>query len=177
MKTPSPPSAFYAANRERLRDAARLGPVADLACGRGRHALAAARDGLPTLGLDRNPDFLASLRVRATLESLPLHLLRWDLETPLGVPFAPARCGAILVFRFLYRPLAPILAELLAPDGMLLYETFTTGQLELGEGPRNPAFLLEPGELPELFPSLEIVSCDEGLHEDAITAQLVARRR
>ena len=129
------------------------------------------------MAVDRNPDFLASLRARATLETRPLHLLRWDLETPLGVTFAPASCGAILVFRFLYRPLAPILCELLAPGGILLYETFTTGQLELDGGPRNPDFLLEPGELPGLFPNLEIISCHEGRHEDAVTARLLARRR
>ena len=176
MRTLAPPSPFFSSNREALREAGRLGLVADLACGRGRHALAAARDGLPTLAVDRNPDFLAALRTRATLEALPLHLLRWDLETPFGVPFAPAQCGAILVFRFLYRPLAKVLSELLAPGGILLYETFTTGQLELGTGPRNPAFLLEPGELPQLFPDLEVVSFDEGRHEDAVTARLLARR-
>jgi SAM-dependent methyltransferase len=177
LKTLPPPSSFFLSNREVLREAALLGPVADLACGRGRHAVAAARDGLPTLAVDRNPDFLASLRARAILEALPLHLLRWDLETPLGVPFAPARCGAVLVFRFLYRPLTEVLSELLAPGGILLYETFTTGQLELGTGPRNPAFLLEPGELPGLFPNLEVLSFDEGRHEDAATARLLARRR
>ncbi|MEE2672474.1 MAG: SAM-dependent methyltransferase [Myxococcota bacterium] len=176
MKALSPPSPFFSANRGVLRDAARLGLVADLACGRGRHAVATAQDGLTTVALDHNPDYLADLGARATLETLPLHPLRWDLETPLGLPFAPGRCGAILVFRFLYRPLAPALSELLAAGGILLYETFTTGQLELGVGPQNPAFLLEPGELPELFPDLEIVSCEEGRHGDAVTARLLARR-
>lgn len=177
MKTPSPPSSFLTSHWGELREAARLGPVVDVACGRGRHALAAARDGLSTVGVDRNPDFLAELRVRSDAEALPLEGVRWDLETPLGLPFAPGRCGAILVFRFLYRPLAPILSDLLASGGLLFYETFTTAQLERGSGPRNPAFLLEPGELPGLFPSLEIMSFDEGLRDDAVTARLLAKRR
>ena len=129
-----------------------------------------------TLAIDRNPERLAGLKARVSREALPVLPLRWDLETPLGVPLRRGRCGAILVFRFLYRPLAPMLADLLAPGGILLYETFTTGQLELGGGPRNPSFLLEPGELPELFPSLEIVSFQEGHNENAVTARLLARQ-
>ena len=53
-------------------------------------------------------------------------------------------CGAILVFRFLHRPLAQDIERVLAPGGLLLYETFTTQQRELERGPRNAAFLLEP---------------------------------
>ena len=69
----------------------------------------------------------------------------------------------ILVFRFLFRPLAPAIVEALAPGGLLLYETFTIHQRDLGEGPRNPAFLLHDGELPELFARLETASHWEGL--------------
>ena len=176
MKTLSPPSRFFSSHAEALKRASRLGPLVDIACGNGRHALAAARAGLTTLAIDRDAERLAGLRTRASLEALPVLPMRWDLETSLGVPLARRRCGAVLVFRFLYRPLAPILAELLAPGGILLYETFTSGQLELGGGPRNPAFLLEPGELPELFPSLELVSFREGRSGDAVTARLLARR-
>ena len=129
-----------------------------------------------TLAIDRDAERLAGLKARASREALPILPLRWDLETSLGVPLARGRCGAILVFRFLYRPLATMLAELLAPGGILLYETFMTGQLELAGGPRNPSFLLEPGELPELFPSLEIVSFQEGRNGDAVTARLLARQ-
>ena len=129
-----------------------------------------------TLAIDRDAERLAGLKARAAREALPILPLRWDLETSLGVPLARGRCGAILVFRFLYRPLATMLAELLAPGGILLYETFTTGQLELAGGPRNPSFLLEPGELPELFPGLEIVSFQEGRNGDAVTARLLARQ-
>lgn len=176
MQTLPPPSPFFSSHADSLKRSAHLGPLVDIACGNGRHALAAAKAGLPTLAIDRNAERLAGLKLRSSREALPVLPLRWDLETPLGVPLARRRCGAVLVFRFLYRPLAPALAELLAPGGILLYETFTTGQLELGTGPRNPSFLLEPGELPELFPELEIVSFQEGRSGDAVTARLLARQ-
>jgi hypothetical protein len=85
----------------------------------------------------------------------------------------------VLVFCFLFRPLAPGIAELIAPGGLLMYETFTTRQRELGFGPRRDAFLLEPGELPGLFPQLDVLVFEEGPSQDARpsqTARLIARR-
>jgi SAM-dependent methyltransferase len=162
-----------------LRAAARRGPVLDLACGSGRHALAVAGWGLPVVAMDRSRDALAELTARARAGSLPVLGVRTDLETPLGIPVRAGTCGAILVFRFLFRPLAAAIAEALAPGGLLLYETFTIHQRDLGEGPRNPAFLLRDGELPELFASLEIVSHWEGLTPGPVPqalARLAARR-
>ena len=149
----SPPADFFVAELPRLGEAARLGPLLDLACGRGRHALAAAREGLPVLGLDRNAGFLRELAEAAA--GLPLRAARADLETGRGIPVRAGSCGAVLVFRFLFRPLAREIAAALAPGGLLLYETFTIHQRDLGYGPSNPDFLLEPGELPQLFPQLE----------------------
>lgn len=170
------PSPLFDTYRDALRESASRGPLVDLACGRGRHALAAARMGVTTLALDRKADFLGELRTRAAEESLPLWPVKFDLEQEVPPPIAPARCGAVLVFRYLHRPLAGEIAKLLAPGGWLLYETFTTAQLELGTGPKNPAFLLEPGELPHLFEGLEIVSFDEARRDGEATARLAARR-
>ena len=67
----------------------------------------------------------------------------------------------------------------LAPGGLLVYETFTRAQRELGYGPSRDDFLLAPGELPGLFPELEVVEYDEGLIEaprPRHTARLLARR-
>jgi hypothetical protein len=86
----------------------------------------------------------------------------------------------ILVFRFLFRGLAPALAEALAPGGLLLYETFTAAQRALGRGPRRADFLLEPGELPRLFPMLDVIEHWEGQTEGPepeCLARLTARRR
>lgn len=173
---PAPPSSFFVEELDSLHRAALLGPVVDLACGRGRHALAAARAGVRTIGLDRNASFLAGLGDIAKEHELPLSGVRFDLEAGPAPPFRQASCGAILIFRFLYRPLAAQIASLLAPGGLLLYETFTRAQLELSGGPRNPRFLLEPGELRELFADLEVLSYAEGLHDGAATARLTARK-
>lgn len=175
------PSPFVVAQRERLLATRALGPLLDLACGRGRHALFAARAGLRVVALDRDAPLLRKLAAQAHEEALAIRALRADAESPLGLPFAPARFGAVVVTRFLFRALAPALEAALAPGGLLVYETFTERQRELGHGPGNPAFLLKVGELPHLFPGLQPLASIEGLVETASRrdwlAGLVARKQ
>lgn len=132
------------------------------------------------LALDRDRERLSSLAATALSRALPLQGVRADLETGNGIPLETGTCGAILVFRFLFRPLAPAIERALRPGGLLLYETFTEQQRSLGRGPRRADFLLEPGELPRLFPHLEVIEFDEGMRAGPpaeVTARLAAIRR
>jgi len=176
-----PPSAFFAAQTARLRETAEIGPVLDLACGSGRHSLAAAALGLDVLAVDRDAEALAALADRAaqTPAAGRIRVQQLDLEGESPPPLPPSGFGAVLVFRYLYRPRAAWIESLLRPGGLLLYETFTTDQRSLGWGPGRDAFLLEPGELPKLFPGLEIELYEEGLTREARpaqTARLVASK-
>ena len=156
------PSPFFLAFGDAIRAAGRLGPALDLACGRGRHALAAARLGVPCLALDRDREALAAFGPGPGTPAAPILRVCADLENGLDIPVRAGSCGVVLVFCFLHRPLAAAIAGCLRPGGLLLYETFTVRQRATGSGPRNPAFLLEPGELPRLFPGLEPLAYEEG---------------
>lgn len=176
---PEPASAFVLRHRALLGATAPLGPVADLACGRGRNALELARGGRTVIGIDRSASALEDLAQRAAGAALPVQAVRADLESAAAIPLRTASCGAVVVARYLHRSLCDALAELLAPGGLLLYETFTRDQEKLGYGPKNPAFLLEAGELPRLFPRLTVVAAEEGLFEDGrpyALGRLLARR-
>ncbi|MGI9431206.1 MAG: class I SAM-dependent methyltransferase [Myxococcota bacterium] len=176
---PEPASAFVLRHRALLDATAPLGPVADVACGRGRNTLELARGGRTVVGIDRSASALHDLTRSAASAALPVQAVRADLEADAAIPLRTASCGAVVVTRYLHRSLCDALAELLAPGGLLLYETFTRDQTSLGYGPKNPAFLLEPGELPRLFPSLQVVAAEEGLFEDGrryALARLLARR-
>jgi tellurite methyltransferase len=176
----SPPSPFLTARAADLDVAAALGPVVDLACGRGRNALAVAARGHPVVGIDRSREHLETLTRAAAGRGLSVRGLRADLEAGHGIPLAAGSCGVILVFRFLFRPLAPAIVDTLRPGGLLLYETFSTGQPALGWGPRSPEFLVRPGELPRLFHELEVIESWEGIIDGArpeAVARLAARRR
>jgi SAM-dependent methyltransferase len=172
------PSPFFRAFEPEI--ARGRGPALDLACGRGRHTLATARLGRFAVGIDRDADGLAELERHRRLERLPGAAVRSDLETPRGICFESGSFGLILVFRFLFRPLAPEIVRLLGPGGLLLYETFTIHQKEFGYGPRNEAFLLRDGELLELFASLGVLEHWQGTtpgDRPEALARLAARRR
>jgi len=118
------------------------GRVLDVACGNGRHARHFAALGHPVEAVDRDPDMpvrlagIPGVSARtADLEGAP-----WPYP---GVQFA-----GIVVVNYLHRPLIPQLLAALAPDGVLIYETFAAGNERYGR-PTNPAFLLQPGELLE----------------------------
>jgi len=81
----------------------------------------------------------------------------------------------ILCVRYLQRSLFPQICRALRPGGMLLFETFTKAQLDFPSGPRDPAHLLDRGELRRAFPELETVFYRELRAEQGI-ASLAARK-
>jgi hypothetical protein len=68
-----------------------------------------------------------------------------DLESA-PWPYANQKFDAVVVCRYLHRPLLPILATSLAAHGVLIYETFMQGHEVYGQ-PQNPDFLLNSNEL------------------------------
>jgi SAM-dependent methyltransferase len=130
---------------------AERGPVLDVACGAGRHALLFAERGFEVFAVDRDERvFPGSVR-----------FVRADLEDGSPWPFAGRRFGVIVVTNYLHRPLFPILSESLDEGGVLIYETFMTGNERYGR-PSNPNFLLRPGELLEAFRTLSVVAFEQG---------------
>lgn len=133
------------------------GEVLDLACGHGRHARWLLGKGYRVLAADIDTSGVADLRGHPGAE-----LLEADLETG-DWPFAPGRFAGIVVANYLHRPHFPRLVEALADGGVLLFETFAQGNERFGK-PRNPDFLLRPGELLDAFqPVLQVVAYEHGL--------------
>lgn len=150
--------------------------VLDVASGRGRHALLFAAAGFDVTAVDRNAEALAELRASAAALGVGVDTRHADLEVQ-GYSFAPETWDVIVVTRYLHRPLFPALRAAVAPDGVLVYETFTTAQRDEPTGPSKPEFLLEPGELRRLVTPLEVVAYDEGVVDTHHLARVVARQR
>ena len=95
------------------------GQILDLACGGGRHARWLAARGRNVLAADLEGD-------------------AW--------PLAGRQFAGVVVSNYLWRPRLADVCTLLAPGGVLIYETFMVGNEAYGK-PSNPDFLLRPGEL------------------------------
>ena len=163
--------AWLAAHLELI---ARGQPVLDVAAGRGRHAIFLAEHGWSVHAVDRNADAIAALDEHARSHGLPIRTSCIDLETG-DVNLGSEQYGTVLVFNYLHRPLVPALVRALRPGGVLLYETFTARQRERGH-PRNPAFLLEDGELPRLVQPLVVLDQREGEFDGRFIASVAARK-
>ncbi len=112
--------------------------VLDFAAGSGRHALEAHRLGLRATAIDRDAAALAGLGDGIAVRVADLEAGAW--------PFGRERFDAVVVANYLFRARFALLAALVAPGGLLVYETFAQGNERYGK-PSNPAFLLAPGEL------------------------------
>jgi rhodanese-related sulfurtransferase len=152
----------------------RSGRALDVACGAGRHALLLAAAGFDVHAIDRDAATIAWLSGTAHRAGLPLDAAVADLETD-GVDLGDASYHVILVFRYLHRPLFPALVRALRPGGLLVYETFTAGHQPNGR-PKNPDFLLQPGELARLVAPLELIDSREGEFAGERVASVAARR-
>jgi SAM-dependent methyltransferase len=134
-------------------------PVLDLACGAGRHARYFAGRGHPVIAVDIDLAGVADLAGEPGVT-----LLGRDLESG-EWPFHGAQFGGIVITNYLHRPHFPLLPPALLPGGALIVETFGAGNERFGR-PRNPAFLLAPGELLAAFAeSLEVVAYEHVTEE------------
>lgn len=147
----------------------REGTVLDLACGSGRHLRWLASCGLAVLGVDRDATALSqAARWGATLQA--------DLEQG-PWPLAGRAFSGVVVTHYLWRPTWPLLLDSLAPGGVLIYETFSHQQAQIGK-PSREAFLLQPGELLQRCDGLRIVAFEDGFmsHPERFIQRIVAVR-
>ncbi len=135
------------------------GHVLDLAAGHGRHTRFLLSRGHRVTATDIDVADLGDLRDHSHCK-----VVEADLESGKW-PFGEQQFDAIIVTNYLHRPHFPRLLAGLAPGGVLLIETFAAGNERYGR-PRNPDFLLQPGELIEAFAGkLQVVAYEHGLEK------------
>lgn len=151
----------------------RGGRVLDLACGNGRNALWLAKQGFRVDAVDQSAAALKQVHRHENIQ-----ILLADIE--IGPwPYPGELFDGIVVCNYLHRPLLTMLATFMAPSGVLIYETFMSGNEKLGR-PQNPDFLLKRDELLQVFsPVLEIVAFEQGeqaLPKPAVMQKICAIR-
>ena len=155
------PSSWFDWQAHRIAPGMR---VLDLACGSGRHAVAAARLGASVLAVDRDGAKLAAARHAAADAGVAVQWQEVDLEGPWP---AWGVFDAVLVFNYLDRPRLPHVLGAVAPRGILMMETFRTAQRAEGWGPMRDEHLLLPGEIRRLVTPLEVLHGREAIEPTA----------
>lgn len=176
------PSDFLG-EQQALLALAPAGKVLDAACGDCSNGLFAAQvnAGLAPVCIDIADDSLNQARELALVLSrktgISAQVHRHDIESDPEPCFPAREYSVILVFRFLHRPLFPLIRRALKPGGLLFYETFTRDQARLGK-PKNPDHLLQTGELAHAFSNWETLYAYEGRLEnpERYMSRLCARK-
>jgi SAM-dependent methyltransferase len=135
--------------------------VLDVACGLGRHALHFSQLNHPVAAVD-----IAQAAIDTIAAKLPPGALLKVADIENGPwPFmhngVPQQFGAVVVTNYLWRALLPTIVASVAPGGVLIYETFATGNASVGK-PSRPDFLLRPGELLTACAGLRVVAYEDG---------------
>lgn len=120
-----------------------------------------AERGHPVTGVDRSPEAIQAVAsfgeaVLADIENNP-----WPLMSGCHA----RQFDVVIVTNYLWRALFPLIAQSIAPGGLLIYETFAMGNETVGK-PSRPDFLLQPGELLSAFANMQIVGFEEGFLEN-----------
>lgn len=139
------------------------GAVLDVAAGGGRHTRLLRDRGHAVVAVDRRVDGLSDLAGDPRVE-----VVRADLEDGGPWPLTGRRFAGIVVVNYLHRPILDDIAASLDDGGVLIYETFAAGNEAFGR-PRNPDFLLRPGELLDLagISGLRVVAYEDGIEDGA----------
>jgi SAM-dependent methyltransferase len=169
----SEPADFLRDNRHQLPE---RGLACDLGAGDGRNAIFLARHGLEVVAIDFSLGALEKCGALARAHRLAVHCVVADLN---GFPLPEGAFDCIINFNFLLRELALRIIAALKPGGVLVFETMTTEHRRFKPA-FNPDFLLQPGELIEMFRGLHLIKYRETVLESRnslrAVASLIARK-
>ncbi len=127
----------------------------DLAAGAGRDSVYLAKRGWHVTALDINEDSLQRCQHLARSNQVELTTLSRDLEGS-SPELNDLSADLVLVMRYLHRPLFPVIDQMISPGGAIIVSTFMIGCEQFGS-PRNPNYLLAPGELSSTFSNYQII--------------------
>jgi tellurite methyltransferase len=134
----------------------------DIACGAGRDSVYLASNGWKVTSIDYSGTALEKLAELAKRNNHDVSSRLIDLEKELNLSkslddgaVSRSAFGAVVVVRYLHRPLLKQLKDLIDQQGFIVYQTFMKGCEKFGS-PKNPRFLLEEGELAKYFSDFDI---------------------
>lgn len=160
-----------------LRDHVSLlppGKVLDIAMGEGRNAVFLAKKGFDVEGVDISEVAIRKAKRLARENGVRIRTVAADLHS---YAIRPGAYDVILNINYLQRSLVPGIKKGLRKGGVVVYENATVDQLQNPSGQHaRRDYLLEKGELRELFKDFEILVFRETNDGKEALASLIARK-
>ena len=126
----------------------------DLGCGGGRDAVFLARQGWQVTAIDQEARVLKRAKQLATKSGASVKFKCCDLKK--SGCFPEGHFDLVTVVRYLNRDLFSQIDAAITPGGYIVYQTFSRGAEAFGS-PKNPNFILQEGELSEVFADYRII--------------------
>ena len=151
-----------------------VGKVLDIAMGEGRNAVFMAKKGFQVEGVDYSDVAIQKAKRLARNQRVNITTINADLN---HYSIKPETYDVILNIDFLLRPLVPQIKKGLKKGGVVVFENYTIDQLKnpSGQGMRRD-YVLNPGELRELFRDFQILVYRETNDGKDAKASLIARK-
>lgn len=171
------PAAFVVEALNQIRGQVPRGRALDIAAGEGRNAAFLAQKGFHVEALDFSE---VALRKAQTLAQRKGVRIKTVVQEVKRFDFRPNHYDLIVNINFLERDIVPSIVKSLKKGGALVFENHTVDQLRLRPESIPKEFLLEKGELRELFrgfPELEVLIYRETQDGRNALASLLAVKR
>jgi tellurite methyltransferase len=141
---------FYATNGANLQGL-------DLACGSGRDSVYMSMNGWEMTSVDYKESALNKLDVFSKSQAQSIVTLLVDLENNFTKLLELKKYyDAVILVRYLHRPLLSQVKQMIKPKGFIVYQTFFQGCEKFGS-PKNPRFILQKGELADVFSDFQVL--------------------
>lgn len=151
-----------------------VGRALDIAMGEGRNAVFLAKKGFVVDGVDISEVAIRKAKRLAKENKVQITTINADLNT---YQIKPETYEVILNIQYLQRSLIPQIKRGLKRGGVIVFENQTTEQLNLpGSSGLTRDYLLNPGELKELFKDFKILQYAETNDGKKAIATLIAMK-
>lgn len=165
------PATSLARNADYLPESAH---ILDVGMGEGRNAVFLARRGHKVVGVDISQVAIQKARSLATEFGVRLETVAKSMD---NFEAADGTFDAIICYYYVDKDIHEKLLRWLRPGGLLFYEAYTTAQKNNPKSQNlDPSYLLAPGELLKLFPSMKVLKYEEPEHRDEFTTFLIAKK-
>jgi SAM-dependent methyltransferase len=151
-----------------------VGHALDIAMAEGRNSVYLAKKGFSVDGVDYSEVAIRKAKLLARENKATINTINADLNT---YTIKPESYEVIVDIQYLQRSLIPQIKRGLRHGGVVVFENYTVDQLNnaLGQSLRRD-YLLNRGELKELFKDFEILVYSETNDGKDAVASLIARK-